>query len=101
MRTLCAFANTSGGILEVGRRVQKIAEAYKAWNKPSPFYEICPNEVMIGFHVEPSSIVGSTEKGTEKITNNQRIILNSILENPHITSEELSAIVGVKVNAIK
>ncbi|MDR2732913.1 MAG: putative DNA binding domain-containing protein, partial [Fibromonadaceae bacterium] len=42
-----------------------------------------------------------TEKGTEKITGNQRIILDSILKNPYITSDELSEIVGIRADKIR
>ncbi|MDR2586487.1 MAG: putative DNA binding domain-containing protein [Prevotellaceae bacterium] len=40
-------------------------------------------------------------KGTEKITKNQQVILDSIFQNPHITSNELSAIVGIRADKIR
>ena len=42
-----------------------------------------------------------TEKGTEKITTNQQKIVDSISENPNITSEELSIIVGIRADKIR
>jgi ATP-dependent DNA helicase RecG len=37
-----------------------------------------------------------TEKGTEKLTKNQQLIFDSIRNNPHIASEELAGIVGIR-----
>jgi len=42
-----------------------------------------------------------TEKGTEKISINQQKIIKSILENPNITSEELSVIIGIRADKIR
>jgi ATP-dependent DNA helicase RecG len=42
-----------------------------------------------------------TEKGTEKITKNQQIILDSIDKNPHLTIEELTVIVGIAASKTK
>jgi len=51
----------SGQIEAWGRGIQKITNACMEWGKPEPFFKISSNEVMIGFHVDPISIVGSTE----------------------------------------
>jgi len=42
-----------------------------------------------------------TEKGTEKITDNQQKILDSLLKNPYITSEELSMTVGIRADKVR
>jgi len=42
-----------------------------------------------------------TEKGTEKITINQQKIIKNLLENPNITSEELSVIIGIRADKIR
>jgi ATP-dependent DNA helicase RecG len=42
-----------------------------------------------------------TEKGTEKITKNQQLILDAITQNPHITIESLTTIVGIVSSKIK
>ena len=42
-----------------------------------------------------------TEKVTGKVTENQRLILESISENPHLSSEDLSIIVGISAVKIR
>jgi ATP-dependent DNA helicase RecG len=42
-----------------------------------------------------------TDGVTDKVTDNQQLILDSIVENPYITSRELSTIVGISVRKIK
>jgi ATP-dependent DNA helicase RecG len=42
-----------------------------------------------------------TEKGTEKITANQQVIIDKIMQNPYITSEELSSMVGIRADKIR
>jgi ATP-dependent DNA helicase RecG len=42
-----------------------------------------------------------TEKGTEKTTNNQQKIIDSISENPYITSDELAVIIGIRADKIR
>jgi len=41
------------------------------------------------------------EKGTEKITGNQRLLIDSIEKNPSITIEELTSIIGIAASKIK
>ena len=41
------------------------------------------------------------EKGTEKITNNQQKIIDTISKKPHITSEELSVIIGIRADKVR
>ena len=41
------------------------------------------------------------EKVTEKVTENQRKILNAITQRPHLSSEELSSIVGISAVKIR
>jgi len=43
----------------------------------------------------------NTEKGTEKLTKNQQLILDSIVKNSHITIEELVFVVGIVPSKIK
>jgi Fic family protein len=45
--------------------------------------------------------VSTGEKVTERVTENQRTILHSIAQNPHITSKELSVIVGITPEKIR
>jgi predicted HTH transcriptional regulator len=42
-----------------------------------------------------------TEKGIEKITENQRLILDNIALNPYITINELVPIVGIVASKVK
>jgi predicted HTH transcriptional regulator len=42
-----------------------------------------------------------TEKSGEKITENQRLLIDSIEKNPYITIEELTLIVGIAASKIK
>ena len=42
----------SGQIEAWGRGVEKISEACRSSGKPRPFYQIRPNEVMVGFNTE-------------------------------------------------
>jgi ATP-dependent DNA helicase RecG len=42
-----------------------------------------------------------TERGTEKLTENQQLIFDNIRSNPHITSEELAGIVGIRADKIR
>ena len=41
------------------------------------------------------------EKGTVKITNNQQLIIQNMINNPVITAPELSSIVGISISKIK
>lgn len=71
----------SGQIEAWGRGIQKITDACIAWGKPDPFFKICPNEVMIGFNVDPAGIVGGTDANI--VENGENIVENggSIVEN--------------------
>ncbi|GHT67096.1 hypothetical protein AGMMS50239_29670 [Bacteroidia bacterium] len=42
-----------------------------------------------------------TEKGTEKLSKNQQLIINEIINNPYITSENLSSIIGIRADKIR
>ena len=42
-----------------------------------------------------------TEKGTEKLSKNQQLILDNMIKNPNITIEELVQIVGIVASKIK
>ena len=41
------------------------------------------------------------EKVTEKVTENQRMILNAIIQNPYLSSKDLSFIVGISAVKIR
>jgi ATP-dependent DNA helicase RecG len=42
-----------------------------------------------------------TEKDTEKVTEKQKIIIDNIINNPNITTEELALILGINLRNTK
>jgi ATP-dependent DNA helicase RecG len=46
-------------------------------------------------------LLPGTEKGTEKVTENQQAMIDNIIQNPYITSEELATIVGIRADKIR
>ena len=42
-----------------------------------------------------------TEKGTEKVSPNQQLIMDSIINNPQITIDELSVTIGIAASKVK
>lgn len=84
MKTLCAFANASGGTLEIGR---------KLWGKSEPFYRIRANEVMIGFNINDGIVENIVEN--DNINAMQMKILELMRKNPSITAKTIAQTVDI------
>jgi ATP-dependent DNA helicase RecG len=83
----------SGQIEAWGRGIEKITNACKEWGKPEPFYQVRPNEVMIGFYTE--SQFG--EKFGEKFGENQTQdkILEIMRRNPKSSAKSIGEEIGI------
>jgi len=87
----------SGQIEAWGRGIEKISESCKSWGKPVPFYQIRPNEVMIGFNTEVSIVENIVESIVENGNQNgaQTKILEIMRVNPKITAKTLAKEIGI------
>ena len=71
----------------------------KGLQKPKFIQEIDFKTII--YRSKSAEIEKGTEKGTEKISKNQQLMLKAISQNPHITSGELSAIIGIRADKIR
>jgi len=96
----------SGQIEAWGRGVEKIAEACKAWGKPTPFYKVRANEVMIGFDTTPIEQKKGNEcveKCVEKCVENeaQLTILRLMLKQPTVSAKIISQRIGMSHRGVQ
>jgi ATP-dependent DNA helicase RecG len=106
----------AGFIEKYGSGIKRVINAFAMMNLPKP--DFIP--LLSGFKVivhgqsdlktgleiqkETKKILGrekATEKATERITKNQQLIINSIMQNPYVTSEELAEIVDIRADNIR
>ena len=89
----------SGQIEAWGRGIEKITEACKSWGKSVPFFQIRPNEVMIGFNTE--SQFG--EKFGEKfgINQTQEKIMAIMQSNPAVSANTLAEELGITTRGVE
>jgi predicted HTH transcriptional regulator len=96
-----------------GTGIKRVTSLFESHGCPKPVF----GNFQHGFRVTAYPVQGTeaekilenlselgkkgTEKGTEKITKNQQLIINSIMQDPHVTSEELSDIVGIRSDKIR
>jgi ATP-dependent DNA helicase RecG len=81
----------SGQIEAWGRGIEKIMSACKEWGKPEPFYQVRPNEVMIGFNTEP--------RFGENQTNEK--ILEFMRQNPKISAKAIAIEINLTARGVE
>jgi predicted HTH transcriptional regulator len=94
-------------IEKYGLRIGRISNYFKEEGLPDPKFE----NIMEGFQVtvysddykvvKNSINIDIVEKVTEKVTENQELIIKNITINPNTTSEELSKIIGITPEKIR
>jgi ATP-dependent DNA helicase RecG len=85
----------SGQIEAWGRGIEKITEACKSWGKPEPFYQVRPNEVMIGLNTEPQF----GEKFGENQT--QEKIMAIMRSKPKINAKAIAEEIGITIRGVE
>jgi len=111
---LIARAFKAANVIErYGSGIMRIRKICKDYGVKEPNFE----EISSGFQVilynekinvtdsnidrAKKIIKNNTKKGTEKVSINQQKIIKNLLENPSITSEELSVIIGIRADKIR
>lgn len=95
----------------MGTGIKRMRDAMKAWGLPYPkiesdlFFTITFHRPTYSLRKDRYDKIEVTErvtlKVTEKVTENQEVILGEMRNNPHITADELSKIVGISPRKIK
>ena len=98
-KLIADFCKASGIIEKYGSGIQRIINYFEEANLPRPVFE----NISDGFQVVVFDGYDEkgTEKGTEKLSENQQAILKNVALNPHVTIDELSAAVGIATSKIK
>ncbi len=93
---------------DVGSGTSKIVQWCKKWGLPDPIYEEAGGSFVTIFHnpkqdesVQKTSEQKVTVKVTEKVTVNQKKIIEYISKNANITIAELSKLVAISERKIK
>jgi ATP-dependent DNA helicase RecG len=98
-KKIAEFFKDLGLIEKYGSGIRRIIGYFKEENLPLPKFE----NISDGFQVTvyPAEMGKDTEKDTEKLSNNQTVILKEIRNNNNITVEELSVILGINLRNTK
>jgi ATP-dependent DNA helicase RecG len=99
----------AGFIEKYGSGIKRVINAFVEMNLPKPDFIPLPSGFKVVVYAQPDletteateKVAEATEKTTEKITENQQLIINSIMQNPHVTSEELADIVNIRDDSIR
>jgi ATP-dependent DNA helicase RecG len=93
----------SGQIEAWGRGIKKITEACKSWGKPEPFYNVRPDEVMIGFSTEPQFGEKFTDEFVEKFVENEvhRTIIKLMIQQPTTSAKKMAGKAGMTSRGIQ
>ena len=117
-RQIAKMAKETGLIERYGTGIRRMRSMFIDYGLEEPKYEMISGGLAVTafglkFEIESSDLVNmkkenqlinkekGTEKGTEKITKNQQLIIENMLQEPSITIEELTLIVGITASKIK
>ena len=89
----------SGQIEAWGRGIEKITEACKSWGKPDPFFQLKPNEVMIGFNTE--SEFGGKFGGKFGGNQTQEKIVAIMRSNPKVSANAIAEELGITTRGVE
>lgn len=98
LKWICGFANAcySGGYIDTwGRGTLKIINSCREAGLPEPEMKEMNGGVSMTLFAHPESEKTSSEKVGEKITDNQRIILEILSRNTYASAKSLSDSVGI------
>ena len=89
----------AGFIESWGRGIEKICSSCREADVPMPSYTINPRDIMIGFIAPEGLIVRVTDrvtdKVTDKVTEDERSVLDLLIEDPGYTMIDLAEHLGV------
>jgi ATP-dependent DNA helicase RecG len=88
-----------------GSGIKRVIDMFRAYGSPVPVFENFQHGFrVITYPLTANSIekeIIKTEKVTEKVTENQQLILDNILKNQYVTSGELAEMIGISIRKIK
>lgn len=80
------------GLIESwGRGIEKIVDACKENNTPTPIYTIHPSDIMVEFDAAKDFLIIIPDKFNGIITDKEKEVLMLLIENPSYTRANLSA----------
>ncbi|MDR0523091.1 MAG: putative DNA binding domain-containing protein [Candidatus Methanoplasma sp.] len=93
----------SGQIEAWGRGIEKMVEDCREWNKPDPFYRISPNEVMIGFKIDPGigNSIGNSIGESDGLNQTQSKIVQMMIANPTISAKNIGREIGIALRNVE
>jgi len=106
-KKIADFFKDLGLIEKYGSGIQRIIGYFKEEKRPLPeFRNISDGFMVTVFSADSGNDTETVEKSRgekvgEKVTQNQQIIINCIIENPYVTIADLSSMVGISTRKIE
>ncbi len=94
-KLLADFFKDLGLIEKYGSGIQRIINYFKEEQLPTPEFQNISDGFMVTIYSSSSSKLG------DKLGDNQRSILESVKNNPHISLSQLSKTIGISQTAIE
>ncbi|MDR0981642.1 MAG: putative DNA binding domain-containing protein [Culturomica sp.] len=97
-RQIAKLVKDMGWIERYGTGIKRVRRMFTEYGLQEPVFATISGGIAVTIYGLNNN---NTEKVTEKVTENQRLILESIAKIPSITSQELSRIVGISASKIR